>query len=308
MVKLSYKVLVEFNGKIACIKEHCQDLGISYNALLSRHRRTGEPYEKCLEYFQENGIRFINNTKIEFNGKIASISEHCKDLNVSGGAIYYRMKKTGETILECLEYYQKNGVRHRNKYKVKDKYLYKRWYDAKDRCYNPKCVSYPRYGGRGIKMCERWQDYENFENDMLESFLEHVKEFGLKDTQIERNNYDGNYEPSNCRWSTRKEQANNRSSNYMITEYLTAKQFAEKYNINYNTVLSRLNASWSLERIINVSASKYIGHNIKYLLPCGIGLRKHCKQNEYRYRTIIRYIKKYNLQPHEALAKWLSVQ
>ena len=92
----------------------------------------------------------------------------------------------------------------------------------------------------------------------------------------------------------------------MVTKDLNVKQLAEKYNINYETVRQRLDAGWSLKRIINVSASKYIGHNIKYLLPCGIGLRKYCKQNEYNYRTIIRYIKNYNLQPHEALAKWLE--
>ena len=67
----------------------------------------------------------------------------------------------------------------------------------------------------------------------------------------------------------------------------------------------RLNAGWSVEKIINTSVSQSINVS-KYLLPCNISLKQHCKQNNYCYTAVFNYIKKYNLEPHEALAKYLE--
>ena len=242
---------------------------------------------------------------IEFNGKIACVSEHCRDLGVSCSTLISRKKSTGESDLECLEYFQKYGVRHKSKYKVKDKRLYKRWYNAKNRCENLKNPHYSRYGGRGIKVCERWQNYENFEVDMLESFLAHVEKFGLKDTQLDRVNYDGNYEPSNCEWKTQKEQQNNRSNNRMVTDGLNVTQFAEKYRLSPRLVNQRLNRGMSVDEILDVP----IRQHVMYYLPCKnntVSLTEHCKQNSYNYNKIIKYIKQYNLTPDRALAKYLK--
>ena len=76
------------------------------------------------------------------------------------------------------------------------------WRDMKSRCMNPKVKCYPRYGGRGVTVCDRWMTFENFLADM-----------GPRPGagySIERNNSDGNYEPSNCRWATKLEQSRNR--------------------------------------------------------------------------------------------------
>lgn len=81
------------------------------------------------------------------------------------------------------------------------------WTNMIDRCRNQNNPKWNYYGGRGIIVCERWQDsFENFINDMGE------RPNGLT---LDRINPDGNYEPSNCRWATKKEQRNNRSSNYL---------------------------------------------------------------------------------------------
>ena len=79
--------------------------------------------------------------------------------------------------------------------------LYNTWAGMKSRCYNLKDKYYKDYGGRGIKVCDRWLDIHNFIEDMLSSYQE-----GLS---IDRIDVNGNYEPDNCRWTTTTIQARN---------------------------------------------------------------------------------------------------
>lgn len=79
---------------------------------------------------------------------------------------------------------------------------YDAWYGMITRCTKPNCRSYPYYGGRGIKVCDRWLKFENFLADM-----------GRRPGNgysLDRKNNDGNYEPGNCRWATKTEQNRNR--------------------------------------------------------------------------------------------------
>lgn len=110
------------------------------------------------------------------------------------------------------------------------------WQAMKRRCYLETDKNYHRYGGRGIKVCDRWLD-------SFESFLE---DMGIPDDiglQIDRINNDGNYEPSNCRWATRFEQARNKSNSRIVEhngKSLTISQWEEITGVKRETIAQRL--------------------------------------------------------------------
>lgn len=115
------------------------------------------------------------------------------------------------------------------------------WVGMRQRCNNPTAHAYDRYGGRGIKVCQGWiSSYENFIADM-----------GPRPTDqhtLEREKNDGDYEPSNCKWATRLEQANNRSTSIRVGD-ATVVELAEELGMTYSGVYARRQRGWSAERI-----------------------------------------------------------
>lgn len=123
---------------------------------------------------------------------------------------------------------------------------YAAWEAMKDRCYNKSRRSYYLYGGRGIRVCERWtHSFEAFLADM--GFRPSPKH--TLDRFPDQN---GNYEPGNCRWATREQQTRNQRNTHYITyqnETLCMTDWAQRLGIHPATLSNRLNRSgWSVER------------------------------------------------------------
>jgi hypothetical protein len=126
------------------------------------------------------------------------------------------------------------------------------WLAMKERTCNPNFLQYHNYGGRGIRVCERWlNSYENFLADV-----------GRKPTpkhSLDRIDSNGNYEPGNVRWATRDEQANNRTSNRFVEafgERLTIIQWARKTGVGRHNISNRLKAGWTPEQAV-LTPAKY---------------------------------------------------
>ena len=117
----------------------------------------------------------------------------------------------------------------------------------KTRCYNPHSNSYPRYGGRGILICEEWlSDFA--------IFREWAESNGYDESlTIDRIDTDGNYEPGNCRWVTLREQSLNTSRNHLVEidgETKPLDEWSRLYGINPKTVRDRIVRGWAYERAI----------------------------------------------------------
>jgi hypothetical protein len=129
---------------------------------------------------------------------------------------------------------------------------YRVWAAIKERCGNPNNRSYQDYGARGIKMCERWNDFA--------AFLEDMERKPTEQHTIDRIDNDGNYEPGNCRWATRTQQARNKSTTKMLVfngEERPMVEWAEMYGIEYKTLFNRIEyGKWSVERALTTPAIK----------------------------------------------------
>jgi hypothetical protein len=119
---------------------------------------------------------------------------------------------------------------------------HKIWDAMRQRCDTESNIHYHNYGGRGIKVCERWSRFENFFADMGERPGKHYS--------IDRINNDGNYEPENCRWTVRIVQARNTRANKLVTfngETKCIAEWAELFGMPYKLLWKRLKLGWSIE-------------------------------------------------------------
>jgi len=123
---------------------------------------------------------------------------------------------------------------------------YASWWAMLARCNNPDHRGYHCYGGRGVRVCDRWAN----------SFRAFVEDMGRRPVghSLDRIDQDGHYTPDNCRWATRKEQANNRRNNRLITAHgktMTIAQWAEATGLKYWVIRHRLDRGMSHEKCVS---------------------------------------------------------
>lgn len=137
----------------------------------------------------------------------------------------------------------KHGDRHTRLYKI--------WKAMRERCNTKSCSAYKNYGARGIKVCSEWNDYLTFKEWALSS--------GYTDElTIDRINVNDNYEPSNCRWATYKNQANNTRHNHFVTfnnETKTISEWADILGVKPHLILNRIRRGWSVEDALFLPAN-----------------------------------------------------
>jgi hypothetical protein len=120
---------------------------------------------------------------------------------------------------------------------------YRIWIGILTRCYRENASGYKNYGGRGIKVCEVWRE-------SFQAFFDDIGPMPTPQHTIERRNNDGDYEPTNCFWATRKEQGQNRRNNHLLTyngETLSLASWADKVGVPYCTLHTRvLRYGWTV--------------------------------------------------------------
>lgn len=126
--------------------------------------------------------------------------------------------------------------------------LYQVWAQMIARCVNPKTPCFNNYGGRGVKVCDRWlHSFEAFFNDMGPQPGPHH--------EIDRHpDNNGNYEPGNCRWATKTENLRNRRSSHVIEfnqESHCISEWAEILGLSAKVILARLRLGWTAERALS---------------------------------------------------------
>lgn len=129
--------------------------------------------------------------------------------------------------------------------------LYSTWRGMKDRCENPKNKDYHNYGGRGIRVCERWRSFAAFVEDMNPRPKGHT---------IDRVENNGPYSPENCVWATPFQQMQHTRWGRYLTfngESLTIAQWARKLNVKHEFIKLRLRRGWSVADALTLPADKY---------------------------------------------------
>lgn len=130
--------------------------------------------------------------------------------------------------------------------------LYKVWAAMIGRCVNPRSKNYRHYGGRGIRVCDRWLlSFANFKSDMGNP---------PDDTTLDRINNDGPYSPENCRWATRSTQSRNTTANHWITHQgltLTLADWSARTGLQRETIRRRLASGWSVQSALETSTQEF---------------------------------------------------
>ncbi len=142
-------------------------------------------------------------------------------------------------------------IKHGHSLKGKVTAAYRRWCDMHTRCYNPKSKSFKYYGGKGVRVCESWGQFENFYADMGDPPPGRV---------IDRINSDGDYCKENCRWATTSQQRANQKNTRQITYRGQTRllfEWAKMLGVRRELIAQRLDRlGWSVERALTIPSKQ----------------------------------------------------
>lgn len=197
------------------------------------------------------GQRFGRLTAVSFfqmrNGKYAEWTFRC-DCGSEKRLLRQSVEHAGTDSCGCLT--KRKLAARCTTHGMSATQVYKGWAAMKDRCLNPNNMHFAEYGGRGITVCQRWiESFENFIADMG------PRPPGLT---IERINNNGNYEPGNCRWASRREQQCNRRVNVMLTGFgklQCISAWARELGMQRSSLVNRLKRGMTIEQAAACGAS-----------------------------------------------------
>lgn len=225
---------------------------------------TKDPSSKRAHNFKDlTGQRFNRLTVIALDGIYESPSGTRRaawicQCDCSKVTVVRTINLTSGEVKSCGCLRNETTIKRNFKHGLTNSPEYTTWQNMISRCYDKKNPSFKYYGQRGIRVCERWHDFVHFLTDM-----------GRKPSPIytiERINNDGNYEPTNCKWATQKEQSINKSNTLIVTFNNQTKsliEWSEIININYKVLKDRLcEYGWTVERAFTEEIGKYRKNNI----------------------------------------------
>lgn len=180
-----------------------------------------------------------------------------------GKECYVSSGNLGKSTNSCGCLVEVNKIKH-NKSQTK---LYDVWTNMKQRCNNPKNPRYKNYGGRGIKICDEWNDFNNFYTWANQNGYDETLNINKKQCTLDRIDVNGDYEPSNCRWISNKEQQNNKTDTVFYEyngERHTISEWADLYNLPLGNLKSRISKGWDIKKILEQHIN-FI-NNVDYLI------------------------------------------
>lgn len=211
------------------------------------------------KFIDLTGKRFAKLTVIKYDGVTSNNQSMwiCKcDCGNTSKVMYGNLKNGSTKSCGCLRKEKKVKNNQEEYYRI-----FNIFYGIKGRCYNPNNPAYKNYGGRGIRICDEWLQKNG---NGLRNFYKWAINNGYnKNLTIDRIDVNGNYEPSNCRWATPKEQSNNKRNNHIINykgKKYTLSQLSNYLNIKITTLKWRLEHGWKENELgmeVNL-ANKYI--------------------------------------------------
>jgi hypothetical protein len=192
----------------------------------------------------------------------------------------------------CLR--SETTANHRRKHGMCRTKEYEVWCSAKARIKNKNRKEWPNYGGRGIKMCEKWLQ-------SFEAFIDDMGPMPGPDYSIDRIDNNGDYEPGNCRWANIEQQANNKRNNVMI-DGLSMPEYCRKNNLSYNIFryhyrIKKRSVEESAKWATNADNSR---HNV---MIGNLTMKQYCRLNNIKYNSFHYRCRALGLSLEEATRK-----